>query len=307
MLETRSEQRHLANLHEQVTIVNRREDVVPDRPRGLRRFRKENQNYQAPVDKFFEDEMEIARLTIENAILTGRYVPQNATKKPETFVNLEGSDNESLDTNPFEELESIPVSQLTSEERELFFQSIDNIRQYLIRYLDDQCGVKPQNGEDIVQDAILKIVRFSNTGKLGREYFDSGRLKALMLRTVKFTRVDWLREERGQKVQTPYPCLISIDKINAGSNDYRKLSYEDEGFEKAEDEREKYLRREEYLREIKLALPDLSEYQRRVLVLRVFFGLKFLQIGQILEKDPGAIRVVFSQTKKKLRKILTAA
>ncbi len=270
----------------------------PSRQRELRKVRKEDQNYQALIDKFFEDEMEIARLSIENAILAGRYVPQDTTKEP-TSTNIEGPDNGAPDIDPFKELESSSVSQLTSKEQELVFQSIDNMRQDLIRYLSAKFGVKSQNCEDIVQDAVLKIVNYSNTGQLKREYLDPGRLKTLMLRAVQFTRVDWFRKELGRKGQTPHPYLNPIDEIEVGTSDYHKLGYEEQGFEEIEDQKE------EYLQKVKFALPDLTEEQRRVVVLRVFFDLNPFRVGQILGKDPQTVDSVFYQSRQKLRKILT--
>jgi len=243
--------------------------------------------------------MEIARLNIENAVLAGRYSPQDKSKRANTPDNLREPVDETPDSNPFEELESDSVSQLTKEEQESVFQRIDGMREDLIRFLAVQFGVRLQNGEDLVQDAILKIVNYSNTGQLGREYLDSKRLKSLMIRAVNFTRVDWLRKEGGRKGLTPHPYLTPMDEIEAGSSDYRKLSYEDEGFEEVEDEKN------EYLQEVKFALPDLTDHQRRVVVLRVFFDLNPLEVGQILGMNPNTCDSVFYHTKQKLRKMLT--
>jgi len=270
----------------------------PRKQRELKKFRKEDHNYQELIEKFFEDEMEIARLSIENAVLTGRYVPQNTAKESEVSTNLDKPDNK-VSADPPEEFQSSPVSQLTSEEQEFVFQRIEDIRQSLISYLFNQFGVKPQNGEDIVQDAILKIVNYSNKGKLGREYLDPKRLKGLMVRAVGFTRVDWLRKEGGRKGQTPYPYQTPIGEIEVSSKDYGKLGYEDDGFEEVEDQKE------EYLQEVKFALPDLTQQQRRIVVLRVFFDLDAFKVGQILGMNPETVDTVFYQTKQKLRRTLT--
>ena len=270
----------------------------PRREREVRKLRKEDHNYQELIEKFFEDEMEIARLSIENAVLAGRYTPQNTAKESDVSTNLDKPNNKVSADLP-EEFQSNQVFQLTSEEQGFVFQSIDNMREDLIRYLGIQFGVKPQNGEDIVQDAILKIVGYSNRGKLGRVYLYSKRLKSLMVRAVGFTRVEWLRKEGGRKGQTPHPYQVSIDEIEAGSRDYTRLGYEDDSFEEIEDQKE------EYLQEVKFALPDLTEHERRIVVLRVFFGLSALGVGQILGMIPETVDTVFYHTTQKLRKMLT--
>lgn len=258
---------------------------------------KEGQNYQELVGKFFDAEMEIARLTIENAILAGRYSPNIDEGKQVVAARL-ARVIENVSTDELEELQLEPVSPMSSDERSEVFEMINGMRKELISYLQNQFDVKPDNSEDIVQDAILKIVSYSNRGKLGTEYLERSRLKPLMLKAVQYTRVDWMRKALGR--HTPHPFQASLSELEDNKRDWNTLKYDEPGYEEIEDEKE-LLRQN-----LRYVLPQLTDRQRRIVMMRAFYNLQSQDIAQILgEENPNTINSIYSQTRTKLAKLLT--
>jgi len=274
--------------------------------REIKPLYREIQYNQELASQFFEDEIQIVRLLIENAILSGRYTPADSArsteiKKDTVFVVFPASEKDNTDI--LQELDGNPVSNLSSDELIGVFEKINGMRNYLSSYLFHTQGVKPQHSEDIISEAILKVWGYAQRGKLGSEYLEGTRLKALMQRAVNFSRIDWFRKRHGatRKVNPQYFFETYISEIEPTSSDYHKLGREDAGLEEVENENEN----EEYRQYIKYALPQLTEYQRRIVVLKAYFNLTAIEIGQILDKSPNTVKSTHSHALEKLRNILT--
>lgn len=274
--------------------------------RELKPLNNEGLNSQTLIDQFFQDELRIARLIVENAILAGRYIPSAEEKKNggnDGKAAVSESKDEPNDILPVPELEENPESSLTSEQLETVFQKIDEMRPDLTNFLFRVLQVRLQDSEDIISDAILKVWKYAQRGKMGEQYLEDKRLKALMVKVVNYSRVDWFRKlhgRKGNKVgyfgQTYLSEILPSDdgkELTYGD----RLSYEEEGFNDAE--------QDEYKQRFRYVLPQLTEYQRIVLVMKTYFELGDEDIGQILGKEPATVASVFVQTKQKLLKILT--
>ncbi len=242
------------------------------------------------LERFFEDEMEIARLTIENAILTGRYTPRNQKEQSRDDDALSQEIGEQAAESVVDNSNKEP--RLSKVEEENIMLQLGEIRTELVKYSSAIYKIGEED-EDVVSDAPLKVILLFREGKLGREYLDKARLKPLMLRIVRFGAVDRFRKLQGTR-RHESPQASSSD--NFGENERsEEVIFEEPGYEEIESG--------ESLQSIKKALPMLSREQRRTFILRVFFDLPIFDIAQIQGKNRGTVSVILYNAKKNLLKI----
>lgn len=131
---------------------------------------EQTDSYKSLLDSWFQNEMEIARFSIENAVLTGRYSPSDSSKE-EQEIEVERSDVSAIE-EPVEELVpqsisvSAPKAQLSERETEAIIVQMEALKPNLLNYLKNKFGVSSYDGEDIIQEAELRMYAAMTKGKI---------------------------------------------------------------------------------------------------------------------------------------------
>lgn len=247
------------------------------------------------IDMLYEDEVEIARLSMEVAVLTGRYNPNR--EEPQS-VSQEPQGSEIDEDKLIPETEVV-VNPLSPAEVEELFLRIDTMRPALMRFLTSkQLGV--HDAEDVISDMVVRINKLANEGRIGEEYLnDEDRFKALVVQAVKYSRGDWYRKELGRRRQIPQPKLLSAIEERSISHD-ANLGYDERGYEEADEKDNNCLRL------IKSALPHLSKSQRQTIVLKALFNLSSEDVAKILAVSPSRVSQVLTQARGKMRQVFVS-
>ena len=252
--------------------------------------------YKELVEKFFESEMEVARLTIENAILSGRYTPRSKNETSgkgliNDFVLVDAlkiTDNSVSKDN----------GQLSEEEITSFVSRIDPLKPRLTSYLYRKYGLNSFDAEDIIQNAAIRIILALRKGGLSHRAIENPQwVDQIIFKSVSLEAIENYRRIHGRKGQRP--STRSIEELHQeGSIDnigHKKLSYEESGFDEVED---KIVN--EYLEFVKETLPLLGNEERRTLILRAFFNMSADDIALIMGKNTNVVDSTLSHVRSKL-------
>ena len=135
--------------------------------------------------------------------------------------------------------------------------------------------------KDLVQEVFLKAFKKIKKFKIKKE----GSISSWLLKIARNTVIDFYRTSK------PVTSLESLEDPMI-----QFASSEPSPFEKTSQTLEKEV--------LEKALKKLPEIQREVLVLRFIEGLSSKEVGKILKKSDGAIRIIQYRALKKLKKIL---
>lgn len=290
----------------------------PSHAREIRRQRRtfgtapeETTSYDEELlEDLFEAEMEIGRLCIENAILSGRFSlgedfePVDALEADIEEETEEMNDPELDLLLATEDLNPQRQSVWTNEQVSAFLSVFETRKRDLATYLSRRfSGFNSQDIEDVIQDASLRIFMATTTGGLRDKFIgaDEDRDKFVFVST-KWVAIELDRKRSGRKGLSAKPTVVSIDETSAQTDTdqppraiRRALSDTDEGYEEVE-ERLSHA----YLDYVKTMLPKLKPEHRRMLVLKAFFNLPMHAVGLITGVTESRVSQVMTEVRDKL-------
>jgi RNA polymerase sigma factor (sigma-70 family) len=254
-------------------------------------------NGSAAFQKFFSNEIELAKLSICLAVIKGRYVP---TRTP----SLEEADS-SLDDAIQPEVKTTSATLApTSPALDTVFKQTLDLEPILCRYLFQDFGISAHEGQEIVSESYLGLFKFIINNGIDPASLDRKSLHNLMRTLTKRRGVDLLRETRGKKGQRPPSITLPIEEAE---NDYSAIEKLGPSFYQSyTDTVEEKIDTEARAKRIKKLLPMLTEQQRRVFVLHAYFDLSLVEIQQVLNKKAlGTVHALSTQAIQKLRELLS--
>lgn len=158
-------------------------------------------------------------------------------------------------------------------------QLYENLFDRVARYIAVRMG-------DVHEAEILASEVFARALRAVGSFKDTGApMEAWIFKIVHNLAANYLRDKSRR------PSFVPLDDI------YSIAGKEDPGEE---------IERKDVALELRTAMQELTEAQRKVLALRFGNGLTSQQIGKILGKRPGAVREMQSAAVKKLRQVLEA-
>lgn len=246
------------------------------------------------LDKFFDDQVAIAQLMVENAILTGRYVPEVNGENKKINTLLVTSDVEREDE--VLGIQNGAKHDWDPEKVTTLFQTVDKLTPTLTNFLRKK-GFRLHDAEDAVAVAVERFTVRVYDGRLPEEYAEEGKLQRLLVRFVNWAGVDHLREEYGRKGQKPLQISYSAD----AEDGERYVSETELGLSDTEDGYDVIDRKNVDF--IKNLLPGLGERERRILILKGYFGLTHYEISRIIGTTEGTINVSWHGIKTKVIKL----
>ena len=265
------------------TLTRKRyKDIDPNRP---------EQYVSTLVDKFFDDQVAIVQLMIENAILTGAYLPHERESSDRINTLLLTSDIETV-----EELGDIPEGELLPWEPEKVIEVAEKVlglNSFMINFVNRKYGIGREDAEDIMSLASMRFLKRVNDGRLPEEYAEDLHLRKLLIKFVGYAAIDHIRAVRGRKGQKPYEVSIHAENDNGWS--LEDTLGEDEPEFSMEDESD-----HDFMKDV---MPYLAEKERRILVMKGHFGLTHIEIAQIIGTTEGTVHQTFQVLKKKIVKL----
>jgi RNA polymerase sigma factor (sigma-70 family) len=243
------------------------------------------------ADKFFDDQINIAQLLIENAILTGSYTPQD--EEVGTRINALLMTSDKFDDHDLggEDGEVVVWSR---EKIDQISREVTKLRPILIGIASRKFGLSQEDSEDVVSNAMINFLTRVNDGRLPKKYENPAQLRALLANFVKYSSIDHIREVKGRKGQKIAP--VSIDEeIGEGITRADTLQAVETNFDESFDN--------ENTEFIKMALPLINERGRRVLVLKAYFELNAREIASIIGTTEGTIHTVLKEAADTIRKL----
>jgi len=174
-----------------------------------------------------------------------------------------------------------PESQLLEQARDYDAQALaeiydlyaGTIYRYLYRYVGDAA-----QAEDLTSEVFLRLLQVLNTRRAPREH-----LQRWLYRVAHNLAMDLFRERAKG-------ASLDLDETLAATDDLPATLVQ------------KHQDREQ----LRAAIRQLSPDQQQVIILRFGEGLKIREVGQILSKSEGAVKVLQHRAVKRLRKLLAS-
>lgn len=248
-------------------------------PRGEVRFviAKEVKDHQRLIDEFYEDEINIALLTIEIAKLTGRYLPQEIAGKHK-FVLVTSNEQAIL-----------PIG-LDDSQTDFIVGHAYGMRSRVQGKLRSRFGVSPEDGEDIFSEVIYKTLKAIKEGRF--EYKGEDSLEAWIMTLARNEVISRNRKEKGSPSAYQSYGDGSVNPID---------NIEDERANKAFEQTDIG---DEYKELVRSSLPHIPKEQRRIFVLRHYFDLPFYDIALVTGKTPNNAKVHYFRAKEKITRLI---
>jgi RNA polymerase sigma-70 factor (ECF subfamily) len=155
---------------------------------------------------------------------------------------------------------------------EIYDRYAEAIYRYLYRLLGDA-----HLAEDLTSDAFLKLVQVLGTSRAPRD-----ELRGWLYRVAHNLAVDWFRKEA--KAGT----LLTLNEDLAADDASPLVRLENH----------------QVRQRLRRAIRQLTLSQQQVLVLRFSEGLKLEEVGRLMGKDAGAIKLIQYRALRRLRKLL---
>jgi len=134
-----------------------------------------------------------------------------------------------------------------------------------------------QNSEDLVQEVFWRILKYHST------YRGDGKFTTWLFQVARNTRIDYFRKNQRYTEQVELPKELFDSELNP-----------DDRFS-----------RQNEVAWLKIALTKLAPEKREVLVLSRFHGLKYEEIGKILNCKVGTIKARVFRALQELSEIYT--
>lgn len=246
------------------------------------------------VDKFFDDQVEIVEVLIENAILKGTYKPKQETASKRVNDLLILSDVAVEDV-----VQELPAGQTVKWSPERVSEAAEKVlrmQPFLSKMIRRQFRFNEDDTDDIISVATMRFLDRVDDGRLSEQYSEEHGLRRLMANFVTYAAIDEIRRVRGRNGQKPHQ--ISIYEDDEGRSLEDTLSTNDElvlaseTMSKAEEQ--------EFMKNL---LPFLNERERRVLIMRAHFELTAAEIADIIGTTEATVAVCFHGLKKKAIKL----
>jgi RNA polymerase sigma-70 factor (ECF subfamily) len=154
---------------------------------------------------------------------------------------------------------------------EIYDRYAEAIYRYLYRTLGDAA-----HAEDLTGDVFLKLLQVLNTRRAPRE-----RLQGWLYRVAHNLAMDWFRQ-RGKG------ATVSLEEPLTAGGDVPSTVVE----------------QRQTRQQLRAAICQLTASQQQVIVLRFGEGLKVAEVGQVMGKSEGAIKILQHRAVDRLRKLL---
>ncbi|MGD9315973.1 MAG: sigma-70 family RNA polymerase sigma factor [Anaerolineae bacterium] len=154
---------------------------------------------------------------------------------------------------------------------EIYDRHAESIYRYLYRYLGNA-----HLAEDLTSEVFLKLLQALGTSRAPRD-----QLKGWLYRVAHNLAMDWFRQQAKGEALPLNEELVS-DGISLATM-----------VEEHEDQHR-----------LRQAVRQLTPSQQQVILLRFGEGLKIKQVGQLMGKSEGSIKLIQYRAVKRLRKIL---
>lgn len=252
-------------------------------------IRKERMPDEKVLDALLSAEIKIGQLTIDNAVLTRRYVPQEVIRRIGKEVSLGAVREEEVRVS--QKLEQSPKIELTAEQFQNLATQIDSFRPQLEGYVHNKFSINGEDASDVVSEGILKALVQIKKGNF--EYRGEAQLMSWILRVISGGVVDNVRKTT---IEGNYGLLDREERFSDAKEQmglYPKAQVTEDSDE-------------EYLALIKQALPDLQEPERRLLILREIYHLEYSELAQILGDPPTTLRVRTHRVRQRMGRLLAS-
>jgi len=247
------------------------------------------------VDKFFDDQIALAELLIENAILRGAYSPQ--TKEQNGRMNslvLEQSVEEQrvAEVPEAERVQWDPVKVTLVAENVMGLSGL--MKAFLYKKYS---GLPEADREDVIAVAAMRFIERVNDGRLPETIAENPvHLEKLFTRFVGYAAIDAIRNKLGRQGQKQLP--LSLDQKNEDGGTLKDTLSD------TLDAEQGLVINNENVSTIKELMPHLNARERRTLVLRGYFELNSYDIALILGTTEGTITQTFRSLKEKVDKLM---
>jgi len=263
-----------------------------------------NPDYEKMFELFFENEMEIARLSIALAVTTGRYQIDNRSSTPpiELDPETEGiiDEPDTKDELNNENQDTITQTHDWSADEEayiakLMMNNIDNLTSFFHKRYP-KVDIDTING--IASETALEIIIAIRKGKIAKTFQQDDAFFRLYRKQLGFRMIDHLRKEQGGRISNSHKVnLVELPEDDGGELQLGLEAIEYSAIEDADETRSR-------LEIVKQVLPKLGTEARRTLVLRLFFNLSNQDIAGVMGKDKGTIDSTIMQAKNRVKSLL---
>lgn len=264
----------------------RYKEIDPNRP---------EQFVESLVDKFFDEQIEVAKLLIENAVLAGLYDPQVEEQSGRMNMLAVESDVMSDDEEAIGEL---PEGQEIAWDQANILRVIEKtiaLEGAMLHVARQRYGLRLHDGEDAISVARMRFLTKIEEGKFPESLVDDEtHLRRLFTKFVGYASIDHHRGEVGRNGQKKRP--LSLDApIGLDDGDVSLL-----GVVADAKANEGLFIDTENADFIKRALPCLSEKERRVVILKGYFELTAQDIAIVIGTTAGSVNQLFQTAKAKI-------
>lgn len=250
---------------------------------------KPEQYTAALTDKFFDEQVEIAQIMIENAILTGVYSPHLSSGNGRvTALVLEhkgeaGSASEGVDDG----------EAITPWDEELVLDAahqLQDLRPWLIRHVMRKYRLPSHDAEDIMSGVAERFLTRVNDGRIDVKYAHPYKLRRLLFKFASYGAIDHFRKKHGREGQKYTEQSIYQEDEN-GISLSDNLVEEETGYENIDNNN---------LDLVKTLMPYLNERERRIVVLRGYFGLTPPEIALVIGSTENSIHTSYALLNRKV-------
>lgn len=154
---------------------------------------------------------------------------------------------------------------------EIYDHYAEPIYRYLYRYLGNA-----ELAEDLTSEVFVRLLQVLGTPRAPRD-----QIRGWLYRVAHNLAMDWFRQQAKES-------SLSLDEELVAGGDSPSTRLEDD-------------QRQQRLRE---AIRQLTPGQQQVIVLRFAEGLKLGEIGQLLSKSEGSVKLIQYRAMRRLRKLL---
>ena len=156
---------------------------------------------------------------------------------------------------------------------EIYDRYAESIYRYAYRYVGDATLA-----EDLTSDVFLKLLQVLGTRRAPQE-----QLQGWLYRVARNLAVDWFRKQ-GKGV----PLSLNEELAPGGDSPVTRLE------------------QQELHQDLREAISKLTPEQQQVIVLRFGEGRKIREVGRLMGKSEGSIKVMQYRAMKRLRKLLAS-
>ncbi len=250
--------------------------------------------------RFFEDEMEIAKLTIELAVTTGRHNPPILATDNNNDEAVERGENSKRVTGTLDLERAVPraFTWTTDEEHSAALHLLGAKTKIAMELHRKFNYIDIDMLDDIASEAILGIVKAAHEGTLRDDFKNPEALYRLLRKEFNLRIIDCVRKQHGVRGKNRGKVhLVKLPETDREEELLGAAQNEFGEFEEAD-------KIKVQLEDVKSVLYKLGTEARRALVLRLWFNLSDRTIAEIMGKDEDTIGTTLVQVKNRIRQLL---